>query len=514
MTILVKQPNDPLGREVSGNTPMRIPHGTETNNSNFNAQTGFDGIVMNRTKKGIDIYVNGERLTILPTSAKIEIEQTLSNAQTVPTNVNSIYPLRFSSSNAVATIELPETPAKGDTVGFYDSDGSFGKTSGINIYDNFDSITSWREFRTKGGWWVLQYKSSTEGWKVVSNDKPGELIIAIPGVLNTAPGKSTAINRPGTFICMCDTLDQTYKTPLNNELVPIGTVIKVFYSAENSKRFYLKGPEIINQHNKVYCSGAYIEYELTMLGWVANKAIYISPNFDTMAEFSSYIKNPSLNTGALEGQVLERLDLTQWDYFSGESFDGIVPKNASYMCKGTDYKDWVNANAVNVSYDIDGIPNGNATEIKTKTNFIAAQGNFDFSYIKVNSGTNGSNNYIDVGYPVSVIIDDSGVIRKLPRISNKLTLNVEVPECIVTIAGKEATYQVGDEITIHVNKYEYEIGKFTLRLGSERFSPDNGNTLESELFIEGPGLAVIYKSKNGYWKLRHSVEYAYTDLTP
>lgn len=499
MSILKGQPIDPRGRAVTGPLPMTVPGGTEVENA---ARTTVEnGIAVNRTKNGLDIYINGNRYTIAPNSINVENSVVMSNGDTITVTGPSIIPIDPATRSSVGTLALPVAPSVGDVVIFYDENIKFNKTTGVNINAKINGITTTYLFRAPGGYWELEYVGGGIGWIVESVDQPVILSQTAPAHTNPET-KATFITRPGLYTCNCNVPDQVYYPPINDEKMSIGDEIVIFYDTGGNHNISITNNALLNvrnQHYSRYCGGAYVHYRLSPSGWFVLAQDYFPLVLPDMAAFNGILAdNQKLH--ALQGQAVGKVDLSEWDYTtSGETMDGIF-EPASYILFNFDlHTHWDPGKNSSV--------NGTATINYNKIRVSNTTGTTDFNIIFDRDGVGGgafTTNYVDVGNTWSVRINDNATTRTMVRVSKELVLNVEKPNATTTIAGKENTFRPGDSIAIHVNKFmSTDSDIYTLQLGTDRFTTDDGTTTFDSVEVEGAGIAIIFKDDDGFWKYRH-----------
>lgn len=494
MTINTVKPNDPLGRDILGKQPMRIPTGTDADIASYAPGSSVGSMMINRDNGGLDIWVNGVKKTLVPAGSSVSSNLSYDNDDTYTLSTNEILPVAPNGVNDKLNLSLPSSPSIGDTCEFFDVNGDFNSESGVKITDKIDGWTRTHYYTTPGGYWKFQYYGGEINWALVSHVSADLVARTINPITTNALGSQ--ITKSGYYICNCDTEWATYFPPMNPNIVPSGTEITVKYYTGDAHNIYLSDGSVFavkGQNAKIACSGATITYRLIEGTWHVIHYYYDRIKADTTTDVNNvldYINTPWLLAG--NNLTVNNLSLP---YFAGNLMDGLFGEN--------DY--WYFSEEFPAKTGI--FVSNTQRAMRSKVKPINSKTDFDlvFTYDNLNNQTG---YYIDIGMPWSVAFEvDSSPEVNLPRVTNRLTINVRANGASASLASTHSQYQPGDEIRLVASKYEVtDANIFTLKMDGDTFTEDDGTTNHSDVTITGPGHAVIYKGNDGFWRLREEVK--------
>lgn len=511
MTMIKGRPLDYTGRGIIDSRPIIIPNMTEAQSASEPTAPGFGWLTVNETTSTLDYWVNGGRYQLKPSTGSVEPDFDLSNGGNIDAEAGQAIPIVPNADGNVGTITLPVAPVVGDSVTFFDPQGLFNPNTGVDINATVNGVSGNHEYRKKGGYFELEYVGGTIGWIQESVDGEVTQSTTIAGHTN-ANVKGTDIDSPGFYVCECPTPDGTYYPPVNDELLTLGDEVVVLYNTGRAHNIYIRtNYDTFAVHNQTvvqYCQEAIVHYRLGPGGWYVIASHFVPPEIATYADYDTLIT--TVQPFHMVGITVDGIDLKETAYFGGERFDNLLPP-ISYLKMDDGLHD---------GYDFTRLPNNlpsatnNIKYWKGRVWDVAGQRNFDIVWRRNDLGSGTEAIYYDFGEEWSVTINDDTTERVFPRIVRKLTLNVEKAGCTSSIEDKFDLYNDGDEIIIHCNQFLIKEGDvFTLKVGTDRFTIDDGTNKYPEVTLTGPGMAVLYK-EGDYWKMRHRVKYQEDSLTP
>lgn len=485
MAISRKRPMDMSGRDVVGSDALGIPKGTDTANA---SDLTLEGIKLNTSKFGLDLFMGGQRVTLLPNVSEVVPVITLAPNETYGIAANKTVPIKMSMDSTTAKLEIPMAPITGDFITFYDENGSFNSKTGVIIEAiKLDGVVRDISFKDKNGFYSLKYLGGDSGWTVLSVDSNVPASTAL--VQNTVTTDTNFADKEGLYTVTV-TSGTTVYPAISRESVKVGDEVVVVYDTGDplleatithlpSAKFYGIPRNIIFRriviHYRIFPYGVYVlRYQV-----VAKDR--------TTVEFETQVLLPVVNDNVTTSNAeFNRVNLSELDYMKGESFGflDVIGSLTRIDDPGLNIyaEDFI---------DMGGTQGPNEQAVTKAKWQHSVVGEFETCYYVTGNGNGAPKTIINFNRPVVKIADSDVINYVIPRISKHTTVEVITDDCNLSIVGTEEQWSHGDRIKIHnLEDKVSSLSITTIDLGTLTFTDEDGD-IHSILTMTGPGVSEL-----------------------